>query len=332
MLSILLEILFLNKICTKRESKLIGQDEGGIDVYGEWVLNGLDLFSGIGGLTIVLHNWVRPIAYCESDRYAQSVLLSRMSERRLPIAPIWDDVCTIRRAHLPMGLDIIYGGFPCQDISIAGHGKGLEGKRSGLFFEIIRLCRELRPRFVFLENVPAITVRGLDRILLEFTALGYDCRWTIVSAAEVGAPHLRERWFLLAHANGDRLRNKEQKWDIQTIVEYNGKKKSLADTKSKRCGEGRKFRYQQLEEWITGSSKEMVNPLRAGLEGQREKPIEFYKKLSNTSDSSWWEAEPAVGRVADGVHNRSHRLKGLGNAVVPLQAKKAFERLMGINL
>lgn len=164
-------------------------------------MNGLDLFSGIGGLTIALSPWVEPVAYCENDRYAQSVLLCRMANGSLPVAPIWDDVCTLKGRDLP-SVDMVYGGFPCQDISNAGARKGLDGERSGLFFEILRLASELRPKFVFLENVAAITVRGLERVVSEFTSLGYDCRWTILSAATVGAPHIRERWWFLAHANG----------------------------------------------------------------------------------------------------------------------------------
>lgn len=168
------------------------------------MLNGLDLFSGIGGIGLALKPWVRTVAYCEQSIYAQGVLLSRMRDGQCDRAPIWDDVRTLTAALLPE-IDIISGGFPCQDISIAGNGEGLGGKRSGLFFEIIRLVGELRPRFVFLENVPAITLRGLERILLEFASLGYDCRWSIVSAAEIGACHVRERWWLCAHANSDGL-------------------------------------------------------------------------------------------------------------------------------
>ena len=186
------------------------------------MLNGLDLFSGIGGLTVALAPWVRPIAYCEQDRFAQSVLLSRMAKSDLPCAPIWDDVRTLRGGMLPGPPDVIYGGFPCQDISVAGDGVGLGGSRSGLFFEVIRLICELRPRFVFLENVPAITVRGLDRVLLELTSLGYDCRWTIVSAAEMGAPHLRERWWLLAHSVDHTLRGRHGTSQGEVLTRRNG--------------------------------------------------------------------------------------------------------------
>jgi DNA (cytosine-5)-methyltransferase 1 len=158
-------------------------------------VNGLSLFSGIGGLDLALSEWVRPIAYCEAEPYAQAVLMSRMWDGRLVRAPIWPDVRTLR------GCDLLYGGFPCQDISAAGAGAGLAGERSGLYFELERIVRETKPAFVFLENVPAIRTRGLGRVVWGLSELGYDCRWTVVSAAEVGAWHLRKRWFLLAHAS-----------------------------------------------------------------------------------------------------------------------------------
>lgn len=160
---------------------------------------GLDLFSGIGGITKALEGYVTPVAYCENDRYAQAVLLSRMATGDIPLAPIWDDVTTLRGTYIP-SIDIIYGGFPCQDISVGGHGKGLDGKRSGLFYEIVRLTSEIRPRFLFLENVSAINVRGGAGAVGELCRLRYDCRWGIISARDVGAPHQRERWFLLAYS------------------------------------------------------------------------------------------------------------------------------------
>jgi DNA (cytosine-5)-methyltransferase 1 len=264
------------------------------------MLNGLDLFSGIGGITIALKEWVRPIAYCEVDRYAQSVLLSRMFDGDIPRAPIWDDVTSLKGTMLPE-IDIIYGGFPCQDLSVAGHGKGLEGKRSGLFFEIVRLASEIRPRYIFLENVPAISVRGLDRVLLELTALGYDSRWTIISASEVGAPHIRERWFLLAHSNDSRFegRTRPNKSDIQT-----------KEPRSLRCSEN-----------MADSSSGRYEPQKNKISTRRHSPF----------NRSWWAIEPDVGRMANGIQCRVDRLRGLGNAVVPAQAREAFERLMGIN-
>jgi len=163
------------------------------------MINGLDLFSGIGGLTVALDEWVKPVVYCEQERFCQAVLFDRMAGGQLPTAPIWDDVRTLTRAHINAQIDIIYGGFPCQDISVAGRGVGITGERSGLFYQIARLTSELRPRFVFLENVPAIISNGGQEVVATFTRLGYDCRWCVISAKSVGAPHLRKRWFLLAH-------------------------------------------------------------------------------------------------------------------------------------
>jgi DNA (cytosine-5)-methyltransferase 1 len=263
-------------------------------------LNGLDLFSGIGGISLALSEWVQTIAYCECDRYAQAVLLSRMLTGDLDAAPIWDDIKTLTRLQLPE-VDIISGGFPCQDISVAGAGVGLGGERSGLFYEIVRLAREIRPTFVFLENVPAIRTRGLREVVRAFTDIGYDCRWTCVSAAELGAPHLRKRWFLLAHSNG--ARELQSAW---------GKP------------EGRDGLSISGE---TGSNAASLGGNERAWGLGRESKAESVHTLTN----DWWTTEPNVGRVAHGVPQRVDRLRGLGNAVVPAQAREAFERLIGLD-
>lgn len=292
------------------------------------MLNGLDLFSGIGGISLALSDWVATIAYCESDKYAQSVLLSRMETGDLRTAPIWDDVRSLSASFLPP-IDIISGGFPCQDISVAGSGAGLEGERSGLYSHIRRLTSELLPRFVFLENVPAITVRGMDRILMDFTQMGYDTRWTIVSAAEVGACHRRDRWWLLAHAHGSGIREQSEckpKRKGKAIAKHDSE---MADAESQRSQQ-RIFGSRdepQVSKSICDDNSSMANTQSNGL----EEPWEANSPpASAPTDSSWWTAEPDVGRVVDGLSHRVDRLRGLGNAVVPLQAKTAFERLMGI--
>lgn len=243
---------------------------------------GLDLFSGIGGITLALLPWVQPVAYCEIEPYAQGVLLSNMQAKTLPRAPIWDDVRTLKGDMLP-NIDIITGGFPCQDISIAGRGKGLEGERSGLFFEVLRLIDEINPTFIFLENVPAITTRGGITVVNEITARGYDCRWTTLSASEVGAPHKRERWWLLAHTNSELVRKQP----------------------------GRERRQK-------GESA-----IKPGIDGTP-------RKMARQLDLPSWPTEPEVGRVADGISFRMDRIKGLGNSVVPQQARQAFKELIGI--
>jgi DNA (cytosine-5)-methyltransferase 1 len=240
-------------------------------------MNGLDLFSGIGGIGIALEPWVRTVAYCERDRYAQGVLLSRMQSGEIDRAPIWDDVTTIRADMLPR-IDIISGGFPCQDISVAGHGKGLDGERSGLFFEIVRLIRECNPRFVFLENVPAIRTRGGERVVKELASIGYDCRWTTLSAASVGAPHKRERWFLLAHTKNIR--------------------------RDGRCDEHRaneKNRPREIAASRICSTQPLADSMCKGLEGQREEPGRTRAELKDACNNSWWKVEPSVGGTFDGL-------------------------------
>lgn len=282
-------------------------------------LNGLDLFSGIGGITLAIREWVKPVAYCEIDRYAQGVLLSRMAAGDLPAAPIWDDVSSLGQSLLP-GLDIIYGGFPCQDISVAGNGKGLEGERSGLFYEILRLAKECRPTFVFLENVPAIRTRGLASVIRGFTEIGYDCRWTCLSAADVGANHKRERWFFLARSGRTRRAERSLRNEgFASTALGRG-----ASTELKRSGEtcGPVAHAEGI-----GRPEGQQDARRCG---EREGTLPGEEQCGFVS-TSWWDVEPNVGRVVDGIPNRVDRLKCLGNAVVPLQAKTAFEILMGLD-
>ncbi len=174
------------------------------------LLKGLSLFSGIGGIDLALKKWVRPIAYCEIEPYCQSVLLQRMQEGNLSKAPIWPDIRTFPSNEIIGKCDIIYGGFPCQDISVAGVGKGLDGKRSGLFFEMLRLAEQIKPKFIFLENVPAITTRGGLRVVKEIAKMGYDTRWGIISAKTIGAKHKRDRWFMLSYSKSERLQKIRQ--------------------------------------------------------------------------------------------------------------------------
>lgn len=269
------------------------------------MINGLDLFSGIGGITIGLSQWVKPICYVEIDKYAQGVLISRIKEKKLPDAPIWDDIKTFDGYPFRDVVDIIYGGFPCQDISVAGKQEGLEAKRSGLFFEIMRLAKEIRPTFIFLENVPAIRTKGLNIVGEELAYLRYDCRWGVISAYDMGAPHKRERWFLLAYADGvserglQKIRSKSQKCECSFAGNVRKKSDLLADTDGKR-----------LEGWK-----------------QSETTRETFAELGR---SSWWQTKPDVGRVVNELSFRVDRIKCLGNAVVPCQVTEAFRRLSGL--
>lgn len=291
-------------------------------------MNGLDLFSGIGGLTLALCDYVKPFAYCEIDKYCQAVLLSRMHTGELPKAAIWDDITTLVGSILP-SIDIIYGGFPCQDVSCAGNGAGLEGKRTGLFFEVLRLAKEIKPRFIFLENVPAITTRGGLRVVREITEMGYDCRWCVISASSVGALHKRERWFLLAY------------------TQYNGASTSKNGSSIGEIAKTRQQQQQTQDRWQTERTSSLsgnvagcnANSQPSQQANTQAKPHEterdtrrghsgFYWPLE--SREHWQETVSSMGKCSDGIHYHVDRLRALGNSVVPEQAKEAFKILMGL--
>lgn len=159
----------------------------------------LHLFAGAGGgiLGGMLLGHT-PVGAVEIDPFARAVLQARQADGSLPDFPIYEDVRTFDGTAWRDRVDIIAGGFPCQDLSCAGKGAGIDGARSGLWWEMLRVIREARPRYVFLENVPAITGRALDRVLGSLADLGLDAEWFVLSAADVGAPHLRKRWWCLA--------------------------------------------------------------------------------------------------------------------------------------
>lgn len=227
---------------------------------------------------MALSPWVRTVAYCELDIYPRCVLLDRMADGALDMAGVWDDVKTLTRGHVLEDIDIIAGGFPCQDISIAGNGAGIQGERSGLFKEIIRLCDEFRPSFVFLENVPAITFRGLELVLGDLSSRGYDCIWNMLRASDLGAQHARERWFALAYSDSARLQ-------------------------------------------VTGHSEDTKSE-RGPTPGR---PI-----VGSVQGNIWGEPNAELYREFDGISPKTHRIKSLGNAVLPVQAREAFKRLMGL--
>lgn len=168
-------------------------------------LRELALFAGAGGglLASRILGW-RTVCAVELDRYARSVLFARQRDGQLERFPIWDDVTTFEPGPWRRHVDIVTGGFPCQDISVAGSGVGIDlGVRSGLWREMARVVREVRPSYVFLENSPALTSRGLGRVLGDLAQSGYDARWDCIPAAAIGAPHRRDRIFVAAWAVSD---------------------------------------------------------------------------------------------------------------------------------
>lgn len=166
-------------------------------------MNELALFAGAGGgiLGGKLLGW-RTVCAVEFDAYAASVLVARQNDGCLEPFPVWDDVRTFDGRPWRGRVDVVSGGFPCQDISAAGKGAGITGDRSGLWSEMARVISEVRPGRVFVENSPLLVGRGLTVVLADLASMGYDARWGVVGAGDIAAPHRRERVFLVANASG----------------------------------------------------------------------------------------------------------------------------------
>lgn len=277
------------------------------------------LFAGIGGIDL---GFERAGLQCkwqvEIDAYAQKVLA-----KHWPNVRRHDDVRTWPQPDTEY-VDIIAGGFPCQDISYAGKGAGLEGERSGLFYEVMRIVSDLGPRIVVLENVAALLTRGLDSVLGSLASLGYDAEWHCVPAAAVGAPHKRDRVFIVAYANSDELKGGSHANGRATASELSG----VPNAKGVRRGTRREGRTactcsRQEDTTAMADAKSGGREARAGLRRDGESPRwrQFVGSREVERLSSQWAVEPAVDRVAYGVPARMDRLRGLGNAVVPQVAE-----------
>lgn len=235
------------------------------------------LFAGIGGFDL---GFERAGMECrwqvEIDDYATRVLEKHWPKvRRHRDVRSWPEPDTER-------VDVISGGFPCQDISYAGSGDGIHGERSRLFFECVRVVGQLRPRVLVLENSAALLSRGLGQVLGPLAEVGMDAEWHCFQAADLGAPHLRDRCYIIAYSNAD-SRGREEFWESQHCDQQ-------------------------------GTPRGVTDGLRQ--RGLRERA----RRVLTTS--KWWSVEPDVGRMAHGIPRRVDRLKCLGNAVVPQAAER----------
>jgi DNA (cytosine-5)-methyltransferase 1 len=252
-------------------------------------MNHGSLFSGIGGFDLGFQRaGIETRWQVEIDPYCRRVLA-----KHFPDAKRFSDIRECG-SHNLSDVDIVSGGFPCQDISNAGKRAGIDGERSGLWSEYARIICELRPRYVVVENVAALLGRGMERVLGDLAAIGYDAEWQSIRASDVGAPHRRERIWIVAYPGREHFDVQQR---IQRICESARSGSDVADAE--------------------------IFTERAGLcardpKGQRRRRF---------SDGGWWAVEPDVGRVAHGVPTRVDRLRGLGNAIVPQIAEWIGRRL-----
>lgn len=275
-------------------------------------MNVLDLFSGIGGFSLGLERaGMRTVAFCEADAKCREVLA-----KHWPEVPCYDDVRTLTADTLRrdgISVDAICGGFPCQDISVAGKGLGLAGERSGLWRDYARIIGEVRPRFVIVENVSALLGRGLGDVLGDLAALGFDAEWHCIPASAIGAPHIRDRLWIVAYAQGER--RGEARSDSQRHPQWSASgSNALADADSAGLQVRPPFGGRLAEE-IRRHARLATERCSCPLSDADSEPQE-------RSAKSWckrhpWPVEPSVGRVADGVPGRVDSLKQLGNSVVP---------------
>jgi DNA (cytosine-5)-methyltransferase 1 len=274
-------------------------------------LRELALFAGAGGGILGGHllGW-RTVVAVEYNAYARSVLLARQNDGTLPPFPIWDDVRTFDGKPWKGLIDVVSGGFPCQDISIAGAGAGLDGDRSGLWSEFHRIIWEVRPRFAYIENSPMLISRGLDRVLCDLAAMGYDAEWGIISADDTGGVHLRERTWIKATDATQLQRNggADNREYSKCKISKSGNDISATDN-SNLWGKRRKR-----------GVKEKVYRFSRFPWGEDVRGIEDLRKRSDLP-------EPLIRRIGHDVAFGMDRLKAIGNGQVPRVAATAWEIL-----
>lgn len=281
----------------------------------------LDTFAGIGGFSYAATKLVggyRTTQFIEIDPFCQKIL-----KKHFPFTPIHDDIRTF--TAIPGQYDVICGGFPCQSISVAGNRAGItEKSRSGIFYELMRVIRMVRPRFVVLENVAAILNNGLDIVLGELSEAGYDAEWSVISASSLGACHRRSRWWCVAYTN-----------------DYGSPASSISglDDQTNNDSSERSNQVSQSSRSIESSNSRVVqsftkpsdsNSKRLQRENFSEMEREIWAKgTSRRLNPDWrsYVSKPILRRGDDGLSYRVDRTKALGNSVVPQVAAIPLKRV-----
>ncbi|MCQ3002608.1 DNA cytosine methyltransferase [Pseudomonas syringae] len=234
------------------------------------------------------------------------MLAQRQNDGALPPFPIWSDVRSFDGRPWLGIVDMVSGGFPCQDISAAGGGAGIDGKRSGLWREMARIISEVRTTSVLLDNSPLLVGRGLAVVLGDLAYMAYDARWCCISAADCGAPHKRDRIWLVARTNGASQSRPARQPQTDAATVRLTQRHSYVSNASSEHGQGIITQGTHMQIWS--------QPLPGSLGSRRH-------------GLGPWPVESDVGRVADGLAHRMYRLKALGNGQVPRVAATAFDFL-----
>ena len=279
----------------------------------------LDTFAGIGGFSYAADKLVggfQTTQFIEINPFCQKIL-----NKHWPNIPIHDDINTFTAG---IGqFDCITGGFPCQDISVAGNQKGItEKSRSGLFYSLMRVIRMVRPRFVVMENVAAILNNGLDIVLGELSEAGYDAEWAVISASSLGAAHRRSRWWCVAYTDSFGCgRGSSKRCSIQERQLF----------QSERQGREMGSETQRCSINTSNPDSKRLQGLRGKYELQessRERTF-TWRNSGITLNPDWkgYKSKPTLCRGDDGLSNRVDRLKALGNSVVPQVAAIPLQRV-----
>ena len=281
----------------------------------------LDTFAGIGGFSYAATKLVggyRTTQFIEIDPFCQKIL-----KKHFPFTPIHDDIRTF--TAIPGQYDVICGGFPCQSISVAGNRVGItEESRSGIFYELMRVIRMVRPRFVVLENVAAILNNGLDIVLGELSQAGYDAEWSVISASSLGACHRRSRWWCVAYTNDYGSPSSSiSRVDDQT----NNDSSEGANQVSKSSRS-----FESSDSGIVQPLTKSTDPNSKRLQRQDFSKMEreiWSEGTTRRLNPDWrsYASKPILRRGDDGLSNRVDRTRALGNSIVPAVAAIPLKRV-----
>ena len=282
----------------------------------------LDTFAGIGGFSYAAHELVggfETTQFVEIDPFCQKVL-----KKHFPKVPCHDDIKTF--TAYPGQYDVITGGFPCQDISVAGRREGItDQSRSGLFYELIRVIRLVRPKFVVMENVAAILNNGLDIVLGELSEAGYDAEWSIISASSLGAAHRRSRWWCVAYTNdygssSSSISGFNDQTDSSSQERQNQVSKSSGSSESSDSRIIRSSEGNVTDSNSEGLQRKILSKMESGI---------WSAKHTRRLDPNWrsYVSKPILPRGSYGLSNRVDRTKALGNSIVPAVAAIPLQRV-----